>query len=279
MYLHNAHRLPAPGCNVTSAGDVERFVYCAHNWQLAQAGVNPSGPNERRGMDQHDAAGDALAGVQADDAFSNEGIQVSIGITALVASLMLFAVVIANFHSTIVGIILMAVASAVLLAAVGLFTYSLRKSNRAMAARKRLGISKGIVVDIDGKRRGLMLEDKDRNLRGRPDSILQTERGMVPVEIKTGRTPDRPHDSHRLQVATYLQLLEANTGTPPHHGLLTYPEGTFVVAWNDALRTELDAVLGRLRAAQTSGHAIRDHEEPGRCRGCSRRAGCTQALA
>ena len=99
-----------------------------------------------------------------------------------------------------------------------------------------------------------------------------------PVEVKTGHTPPKPYPNHVLQVSCYLRLLEANGRTPPY-GLVNYPEGVFRIAWGEPQKADLRATLDRIEAARKAGKADRDHEQPGRCRGCARRSACEQRLA
>ena len=47
-------------------------------------------------------------------------------------------------------------------------------------------------------------------LTGKPDYLVRVAEGLVPVEVKSGRSPDsgRPYDSHVFQVAGYCLLVE-----------------------------------------------------------------------
>ena len=102
--------------------------------------------------------------------------------------------------------------------------------------------------------------------------------GLIPVEVKSGRTPDKPYEGHVLQVAAYLRLLEVDQGKPPAYGLITYPEGTFRVEWDDDVRGYLRATIAKIHDAVAAGGADRDHEHVGRCLGCARRDECEQKL-
>lgn len=139
------------------------------------------------------------------------------------------------------------------------------------------GLVPGAVGSGGWEGQGVM-QDPEWGISGAPDYIMDTENGPVPVEVKTGRTPDQPFPSHELQLACYLRLLEVADRTPPAYGLLTYPDGVFRVAWNDTLRVRLQETLAAMAAAAADGKADRDHDHVGRCMGCARRAGCDQAL-
>ena len=64
-------------------------------------------------------------------------------------------------------------------------------------------------------------------LVGRPDYVLDTRDGSVPVEVKPGRRAAAPYDSDVLQLAAYCLLLEDSEGRAPRYGLLRYAEHTF----------------------------------------------------
>src|SRR5437763_5436760 len=57
-------------------------------------------------------------------------------------------------------------------------------------------------------------------LTGKPDYVLSTPQGLVPVEVKPTRTDPEPQESHLLQVLAYCLLLEDTEGKPPPYGLL-----------------------------------------------------------
>jgi len=47
-------------------------------------------------------------------------------------------------------------------------------------------------------------------LSGRPDCLVRVDDGVVPVELKSGRSPrsGRPYEGHMLQLAAYCLLVE-----------------------------------------------------------------------
>jgi CRISPR-associated exonuclease Cas4 len=173
---------------------------------------------------------------------------------------------------------LVALALVLTLCSTTLLTYAIVSQQVYRRLQRESGLVPGHLVQSDLMGQAPMLTDPATGLNGRPDFLLQTSEGLVPVEVKTSRTPPHPYASHRLQVACYLRLLEV-AGQRPAYGMLRYPEGVFRIEWDAALRADLDATLERLRAAQAAGRADRDHEHPGRCRGCARRSLCDQRLA
>jgi len=69
------------------------------------------------------------------------------------------------------------------------------------------------------------LVDHQLGLVGKPDYVMKTRHGsLIPVEVKTGHTPETPYDSHKLQLMAYGLLIRSNYAQTPEYGLLHYPE-------------------------------------------------------
>lgn len=152
-----------------------------------------------------------------------------------------------------------------------------------LAARqqRRLGMPGGRVLyrDMEGRLdldRPLYAADLD--LVGRPDYLLRTADGMVPVEVKSGRTPRRPYDSHVYQLAAYCALVERAFGERPRHGVIRYAERQFEVEYTAELEQGLLGVLDQMRADLGRAEVDRSHEQAARCRSCGYLSRCEQAL-
>src|SRR3989304_1220802 len=103
----------------------------------------------------------------------------------------------------------------------------------------RLGLPAGRVVAIDTSgftRPERPLYDRDLDLLGRPDYLVETPNGPVPVEVKAGSAPSAPYESHVLQLAAYCRLAEVSRGKRPAHGILKYGDRTFAVDYTLGLR-------------------------------------------
>lgn len=258
---------------------MEQFAYCPHNWWLARHGVDGRNDGSQRGIRQHQQAGVAQDGVEhqkreARRAWLWAGRILLIAISATV--LTLEAVYLRSFEHQIVLITLTAVLAAGA-TALALLADINRKRYRKDQVKAGLVPGRLVASDLGGE--GPLLHDKEWGVSGRPDYVLHTQSGFVPVEVKTGKTPQHPHRNHKLQLGCYLRLLETETGQTPEYGLVNYPDGVFRVAWDPALRQDLQDTLHRIEAARKEGKADRDHQHAGRCIGCSRRAACDQKLA
>lgn len=115
-------------------------------------------------------------------------------------------------------------------------------------------------------------------LVGKPDYLVQTRAGLIPVEVKSGPAPPVPYFGHILQLAAYCLLVEETTGQPPSHGLLKYADALFEVDFNRDLRAELLQVMADLRQDRRAAEVPRSHDQPGKCAACGYVNLCDKAL-
>jgi CRISPR-associated exonuclease Cas4 len=147
--------------------------------------------------------------------------------------------------------------------------------------RRGLGVPEGrLLYEDSGVQRRLeqplMAEDLD--LVGKPDYLIESKQGLIPVEVKTGRTPQRPFDSHVFQLAAYCALVERNFQQRPPYGIIRYPQRSFQIDFSAALEAQLLALLAEMRAAFASSELHRSHNQAARCRACGYAALCTERL-
>ena len=123
------------------------------------------------------------------------------------------------------------------------------------------------------------LYDPKLGLAGKPDYLVYVNGTPVPVEVKSGRTPTAPYDSHIIQLAAYCYLVEVTTGKEPPYGLLRYPQETFEIDYTPELRAELLELVEAIRAdSRRRTPPERSHENARRCSGCGYRETCDQRL-
>ena len=146
--------------------------------------------------------------------------------------------------------------------------------------RRQSGLPRGRVIysDTSGWQKvERPLYDAELGLTGRPDYIVRQPDGLlIPVEVKSSRTPKTPYDSHLYQLAAYCLLVARQSGRRPPYGLIKYPEKTFTVPYTQALEDNLLALLDEIRACQTPH---RSHTSPNRCAACGYRKICDESLA
>jgi len=115
-------------------------------------------------------------------------------------------------------------------------------------------------------------------LTGKPDYLVRSREGVVPVEVKSGPAADQPYPSHVLQLAAYCLLVEEQEGQMPPYGIVKYKDRAFEVDYTPALRAEVLAALEAMRGDLHARNVDRSHEEPARCRGCGYRERCERRL-
>ena len=157
----------------------------------------------------------------------------------------------------------------------------LTREKDAEKAREKTGLSKNGVLaysDDSGQQASLLI-DQETGIRGRPDQIVKIDNQFIPVEQKTGKVPNNPHESHRMQLLAYLYLVEKTTSIKPDYGILQYAENSlYTIAWNSEAETDLVKSVKEVQRLMVEGGATRNHQRVGKCRNCSRRKSCPQSL-
>jgi CRISPR-associated exonuclease Cas4 len=152
---------------------------------------------------------------------------------------------------------------------------------QANKQQKQTGLPGGRVVYTDTRGWGKLekpLYDARLGLTGKPDYLLEQGEALIPIEVKTGRTPPAPYDSHIFQLAAYCLLVHRTYGKRPTHGLIKYPNRTFQVDYTPKLETELLNLLDEIHLAQRKRNIPRSHDQPARCARCGFRNTCDDRL-
>lgn len=261
-----------------AAGDIDRFVYCPLNWQRAKEGTEGvGGSGGVRTHRERSERVDRIGSLQRDAVFSIE--------TAFLLALLTIGAAVLGiellFLEAATGVYWVLVFLSVLwcAGAMYLLAFHLFFRGRADALGRSARVVRGDVAYVDTESgRPETMVSKTLPLEGRPDYVVERDGRRVPVEVKSGRTPKRPYDSHVLQLAAYCHLIESQTGTRPEHGILEYPERKFEVPYSERVEDELVRTLLRIQLAERTGEAHRDHRSKARCAGCARRHGCPERL-
>ncbi len=116
-------------------------------------------------------------------------------------------------------------------------------------------------------------------LTGKPDYIVRTTAGLVPVEVKSRSCGERgPYEGEVAQLVAYCLLVEDVMGEPVPKGLLQYADREVPVPFTDKRRAKLTTLLVEMQALDGAADVARSHEHAGRCRSCGFRSGCGEAL-
>jgi CRISPR-associated exonuclease Cas4 len=148
--------------------------------------------------------------------------------------------------------------------------------------RMQAGLPGGRLIYTDTRGWGKLekpLFARDLGLTGKPDYLVEREGTIVPVEVKSGRAPEAPYDSHIYQVAAYCLLVEKAYGKRPPYGMIHYAGRDFAVDYTPQLESALLDQLTEIRRDETRTQVPRSHEDAARCRRCGFRKVCDQKLA
>ena len=148
--------------------------------------------------------------------------------------------------------------------------------------RHLTGLPGGRVIYTDTRFWGTLekpLFDTDLGLTGKPDYLVEKGDAIIPVEVKTGRTPEAPYDSHIFQVAAYCYLIHKTTGKRPSHGIIHYSGRDFAVDYTSDLENALLDLIADMRVDEHRNEVQRSHEDEHRCRRCGFHEICDQRLA
>ncbi len=167
-----------------------------------------------------------------------------------------------------------------LLAAIVLFWLARRQ-------RRSTGLPGGKVIYSDTRSWGPVEEplyDPILGLTGKPDYLIEKgDHLFIPVEVKSGRAPESPYDTHIFQLAAYCLLVANLYGRRPPYGILHYTgpsknSRTFQIDFTPQLETTLLDLLADMRQQERRKEVDRSHKSPGRCKSCGYRSVCDQRL-
>lgn len=153
---------------------------------------------------------------------------------------------------------------------------------RSDKQRKEAGLPGGRVIYSDTN--GWRNVDKPLyypalELTGKPDYLIEKNGRIIPVEVKSGRAPEAPYDSHIYQLASYCLLVEKTMGTRPPYGIIHYEDRDFAVDYTKELETSLIELIADMRQDSVRQEIDRSHGQASRCKGCGYRDVCDQSLA
>ena len=150
---------------------------------------------------------------------------------------------------------------------------------RARCGQRRSGLPQGRLVYADTGRWSEVARpyfSQHYRLTGKPDYLVDTEDGLVPVEVKHTAAPPngRAYESHIMQLAAYCLLIEEAHGQHTIHGLIRYDDATIQIDYTPALRQDLLDLLDQMRTDHKLREVKRSHNDPTRCRACGVHHAC-----
>ena len=150
---------------------------------------------------------------------------------------------------------------------------------RARRGQQQSGLPQGRLVYADTGRWSAVAKpyfSQRYRLTGKPDYLVDSDDGLVPVEVKHTAAPagGQAYASHLMQLAAYCLLVEEAHGETPPYGLIRYNNATVQIDYTQALRSRLLELLTELHSSRGMGDVRRSHRDPARCRACGVRHAC-----
>lgn len=147
--------------------------------------------------------------------------------------------------------------------------------------RKSAGLPGGRVIYTDTRGWGKVEQPlfyAGLGLTGKPDYLVENNGQIIPVEVKSGRAPEAPYDSHIFQLASYCLLVEKTYGRRPPYGIIHYNDRDFAVDYTEELESKLLDILTEMKRDIHKADVPRSHEQASRCARCGYRKVCDQRL-
>jgi CRISPR-associated exonuclease Cas4 len=147
--------------------------------------------------------------------------------------------------------------------------------------QKAAGLPGGRVIYTDTRAWGKVekpLFDQNLGLTGKPDYLVEKNGRYIPVEVKSGRAPQAPYDSHIYQLASYCLLVEKTMGSRPPYGIIHYNDRDFAIDYTPELEATLLDILAQMRRDERREDVPRSHDNRARCAKCGFREVCDQKI-
>lgn len=151
----------------------------------------------------------------------------------------------------------------------------------ANARLRQSGVPAGTVILQDVNRRRAVarpLISQRYGLVGKPDYLVDTADGLVPVEVKSRRSPNaEPHPSDVAQLMAYCLLVEDVFQSRPPIGILAYSDRHHRIPYTPAAKDNIVRMLSEMIDADAA-EIHRSHSRRGRCLRCGFRGVCDESL-
>jgi CRISPR-associated exonuclease Cas4 len=152
---------------------------------------------------------------------------------------------------------------------------------KSSVERKEAGLPGGRIIYTDTNGWGKIekpLFYAALELTGKPDYLIEKGNDIIPVEVKSGRAPEAPYDSHIYQLAAYCLLVEKTYHKRPPYGIIHYENRDFAIDYTPALEQSLIDLLVEMKRDEHKRKVPRSHESPARCAKCGFREVCEERL-
>jgi CRISPR-associated exonuclease Cas4 len=152
-------------------------------------------------------------------------------------------------------------------------------------SRRKTGIPSGepFYQDLTSQPfRATTLCSSQFGISGKPDCLIRTADGIVPVELKKAKRPlarGEVYPNHMIQTLAYCALVEEHFKARVPYGLVVYAgQRVRRVEYTEPNRRWLIETIQPLRAVRAPDQVRRNHHRRTRCTGCGLRNRCNQSL-
>ena len=165
--------------------------------------------------------------------------------------------------------------------ALALLIFAIFFFRQSSTQRKEAGLPGGRIIYTDTHGWGKVespLFYSALELTGKPDYLVEQNGMIIPVEVKSGKAPEAPYDSHIYQLAAYCLLVEKTYHKRPPYGIIHYENRDFAIDYTRQLEESLTDLLVEMKRDELKKDIPRSHEQTGRCAKCGFRKHCDQSL-
>lgn len=144
-----------------------------------------------------------------------------------------------------------------LILSVSLFVIGLFLLVFLIKRQKGLGILQKNRIYADSTMQpGFILQSTTIPLRGKPDYVIEDGDSLIPVEVKTGKTPREPYLNHTMQVMAYCLLVEEQYSVLPKGGIIKYPGAEFKVGYTKEAEIAVRQLVNEILVRKQSGEEL-----------------------
>lgn len=132
-----------------------------------------------------------------------------------------------------------------------IFLLILRKISKSFGI-----LSKKRIYEDTQKRPGETIFAKTIPLVGKPDYLVKEKGIILPVELKTGKTPTSPYLNHTMQLMAYCLLVDEQFGIRPPGGYIKYPDKEFKIAYTKEAEESVRSLVKEMLEKKRNGEEL-----------------------
>ena len=264
-----------------SASDLERYGYCPLSWKLHKDGVDAEGKEIIAGTKKKREVRNILQNLFNQENYSDSSYQNFNSVIKVAIFTNLIGILFLLFVNSLVGYFLISLSFIWLIIASLYLYFFLYSHETADEIKAKLDVEDKKSNNSEHRINTPKLFSNSIGLCGKPTYVLENNDEIIPVDVKSGRKPEKPFFNHVLQNAAYCFLVEEQLETKVPHGIIRYgmKEKSHTVTWDEDLKNLLIEKVSEMeKILNGDSEAHRNHNRPGKCKNCSRKEACPERL-